>query len=164
MDRLAHIPTTRSTKTRRYERESSTAPGSSPAPDSANRCVRGELDEPSDASKSARPAGSCCYRRKSGRAGAWRRQSLHSFGLLTSKSPRQGTSPLEGQWLLEPSNGPATRATASSRPTTPSLTDLFVRDSGIAGQANGPLVEGAKVSYDTEPTDKGPTAINVEVL
>ena len=40
--------------------------------------------------------------------------------------------------------------------------DLFVRDSGIAGQANGPLVEGAKVSYDTEPTDKGTTAINVE--
>jgi len=42
--------------------------------------------------------------------------------------------------------------------------DLFVHDSGIAGQANGPLVEGAKVSYDTEPTDKGSTAINVEVL
>jgi len=36
--------------------------------------------------------------------------------------------------------------------------DLFVRVSGIAGQANGPLVESAKVSYDTEPTDKGPTA------
>jgi len=41
--------------------------------------------------------------------------------------------------------------------------DLFVRASGIAGQANGPPVEGAKVSYDTKPTDKGPTAIVVEV-
>ena len=30
--------------------------------------------------------------------------------------------------------------------------DLFVRDSGIAGQANGPLVESAKVSYDTTPS------------
>jgi len=42
--------------------------------------------------------------------------------------------------------------------------DLFVHHDGVTGEGNGSLVEGAKVSYDTEPTDKGPTAINVEVL
>jgi cold shock protein len=40
--------------------------------------------------------------------------------------------------------------------------DLFVHQSAIStGQ---PLPEGAKVSYDSEQSDKGPRAANVQVV
>ncbi|HEY6781297.1 MAG TPA: cold-shock protein [Thermoleophilaceae bacterium] len=42
--------------------------------------------------------------------------------------------------------------------------DLFVHHSGIAGDGFKSLVEGAKVSYDAEPGDKGPKAVNVQPL
>jgi CspA family cold shock protein len=42
--------------------------------------------------------------------------------------------------------------------------DLFVHHSGIAGDGFKSLVEGAKVSYDAEASDKGPKAVNVRPL
>ncbi|MEA2687261.1 MAG: cold shock protein [Actinomycetota bacterium] len=39
--------------------------------------------------------------------------------------------------------------------------DLFVHHSGIAGGGFRSLTEGDKVSYDSEPGDKGPKAVNV---
>jgi len=38
--------------------------------------------------------------------------------------------------------------------------DVFVHYSAIA-DGSGTLAEGAKVSFDTEPSDKGPRATNV---
>jgi CspA family cold shock protein len=40
--------------------------------------------------------------------------------------------------------------------------DLFVHQSGVA--ADGPLKEGARVSFDAEQGDKGPKAVNVREL
>ena len=37
--------------------------------------------------------------------------------------------------------------------------DLFVHHSGIGGEGFKSLVEGAKVSYDAEPGDKGPKGL-----
>jgi cold shock protein len=42
--------------------------------------------------------------------------------------------------------------------------DLFVHHSGIAGDGYRSLAEGAKVSYDAEAGDKGPKAVNVQLL
>jgi CspA family cold shock protein len=41
--------------------------------------------------------------------------------------------------------------------------DLFVHQSAIAGDGYRSLQEGAKVSFDSEPSDKGPRAANVQV-
>lgn len=41
--------------------------------------------------------------------------------------------------------------------------DFFVHQSGIAGGGRT-LEEGAKVSFDTEESDKGPKAVNVQPL
>jgi CspA family cold shock protein len=40
--------------------------------------------------------------------------------------------------------------------------DLFVHHSDISGEGFKSLEEGAKVSYDAEPGDKGPKAVNVQ--
>ncbi len=40
--------------------------------------------------------------------------------------------------------------------------DLFVHHDGVTGEGNGSLVTGAKVSYDTDPSGRGPSAINVK--
>jgi CspA family cold shock protein len=40
--------------------------------------------------------------------------------------------------------------------------DVFVHQTGIAGEGFRSLQEGAKVSYDEEPSDKGPKAVNVQ--
>ncbi|HEV2857847.1 MAG TPA: cold-shock protein [Solirubrobacterales bacterium] len=42
--------------------------------------------------------------------------------------------------------------------------DLFVHHSDIAGSGFKSLPEGAKVSYDAEPGDKGPKAVNVQTV
>ncbi|HEX4304671.1 MAG TPA: cold-shock protein [Solirubrobacterales bacterium] len=42
--------------------------------------------------------------------------------------------------------------------------DLFVHHSDIAGQGFKSLPEGAKVSFDSEPGDKGPKAVNVQTI
>ena len=42
--------------------------------------------------------------------------------------------------------------------------DLFVHHTGIAGDGFKSLAEGAQVSYDAEPSDKGPKAVNVTPL
>ncbi len=42
--------------------------------------------------------------------------------------------------------------------------DLFVHQSAIAGNDLSSLAEGAKVSYDTEQSPKGPAAANVRAL
>jgi CspA family cold shock protein len=42
--------------------------------------------------------------------------------------------------------------------------DLFVHHSGIAGDGYRSLAEGAKVSYDAEAGDKGPKAVNVQLI
>ena len=42
--------------------------------------------------------------------------------------------------------------------------DLFVHHSAIQGDGYRSLAEGAKVSYDAEPGDKGPKAVNVQAL
>ena len=42
--------------------------------------------------------------------------------------------------------------------------DLFVHHSAIAGEGFRSLAEGAKVSFDAEPGDKGPKAVNVQKL
>ncbi len=39
--------------------------------------------------------------------------------------------------------------------------DLFVHHSAINGDGYKSLAEGAKVSFDEEPGDKGPKAVNV---
>jgi CspA family cold shock protein len=41
--------------------------------------------------------------------------------------------------------------------------DLFVHQSAIVGDGYRSLDEGAKVSFDSEPSDKGPRAVNVQV-
>jgi len=41
--------------------------------------------------------------------------------------------------------------------------DLFVHQSAISGDGFRSLSEGAKVAYDTEPSDRGPRAVNVQV-
>jgi cold shock protein len=41
--------------------------------------------------------------------------------------------------------------------------DLFVHHSGIVGDGYRSLTEGAKVSYDSEHSEKGPKAINVQL-
>jgi CspA family cold shock protein len=40
--------------------------------------------------------------------------------------------------------------------------DLFVHHSAIVGEGYRSLAEGAKVTYDAEPGDKGPKAQNVQ--
>jgi len=40
--------------------------------------------------------------------------------------------------------------------------DLFVHHAGVTGERNGDLMKGAKVSYETEPTSRGPKAVHVE--
>jgi CspA family cold shock protein len=42
--------------------------------------------------------------------------------------------------------------------------DLFVHHSAIAGNGFRSLAEGAKVSFETEQSPKGPAAANVRVL
>ncbi|MFZ0378414.1 MAG: cold-shock protein [Solirubrobacteraceae bacterium] len=42
--------------------------------------------------------------------------------------------------------------------------DLFVHHSAIAGGGYRSLAEGAKVSYDAEAGDKGPKAVNVQLV
>jgi len=42
--------------------------------------------------------------------------------------------------------------------------DLFVHYSAIEGQGYRSLSEGAKVSYEEEAGDKGPKAINVNLI
>jgi cold shock protein len=42
--------------------------------------------------------------------------------------------------------------------------DLFVHHSAIAGNGFRSLSEGAKVSYDTEQSPKGPSAANVRLV
>jgi CspA family cold shock protein len=42
--------------------------------------------------------------------------------------------------------------------------DLFVHHTAIVGEGYRSLPEGAKVSYDAEPGDKGPKAANVQVV
>jgi CspA family cold shock protein len=42
--------------------------------------------------------------------------------------------------------------------------DLFVHHSGIAAEGYRSLAEGARVSYDEEPGDKGPKAVNVQLV
>ncbi len=42
--------------------------------------------------------------------------------------------------------------------------DLFVHHSDIAGSGFKSLAEGAKVSFDPEPGDKGPKATNVQAI
>ncbi|HSI80230.1 MAG TPA: cold-shock protein [Solirubrobacterales bacterium] len=42
--------------------------------------------------------------------------------------------------------------------------DLFVHQSAIATEGFRSLSEGAKVSYETEESDKGPRAVNVQAV
>jgi CspA family cold shock protein len=42
--------------------------------------------------------------------------------------------------------------------------DVFVHHSAISGDGFKTLAEGAKVSFDTEPSEKGPRAVNVSPL
>ncbi len=42
--------------------------------------------------------------------------------------------------------------------------DLFVHHSGIEGTGRKTLAEGAKVSFESEASEKGPRAINVRSL
>src|SRR5688572_6024837 len=42
--------------------------------------------------------------------------------------------------------------------------DLFVHYTGIVGDGFKSLAEGSQVSYDAEPSDKGPKAVNVTPL
>jgi len=42
--------------------------------------------------------------------------------------------------------------------------DLYVHHSGVTGEGNGSLVEGAKVSYEDGVTGTGRAAINVELI
>ncbi len=42
--------------------------------------------------------------------------------------------------------------------------DLFVHHSSIQSEGYRSLAEGAKVSFDSEPGDKGPKAVNVQAI
>ena len=42
--------------------------------------------------------------------------------------------------------------------------DLFVHQSAITGEGFRSLTEGDKVSYESEESDKGPRAANVETI
>jgi CspA family cold shock protein len=42
--------------------------------------------------------------------------------------------------------------------------DLFVHQSGIAAEGFKSLTEGARVSYDSQASDKGPKAVNVRPI
>jgi cold shock protein len=42
--------------------------------------------------------------------------------------------------------------------------DLFVHQSAITGDGFRSLEEGAKVSFDSEPSEKGPRAVNVKTV
>ena len=42
--------------------------------------------------------------------------------------------------------------------------DLFVHHTAIAGGGYRSLAEGAKVSYEAEAGDKGPKAVNVQLV
>ena len=42
--------------------------------------------------------------------------------------------------------------------------DLFVHQTDIAGDGFRSLAEGAKVSYEAQPSDKGPKAVNVQTF
>ena len=42
--------------------------------------------------------------------------------------------------------------------------DLFVHHTGIAGQGFRSLEDGQRVSFDAEPGDKGPKAVNVQAI
>jgi cold shock protein len=42
--------------------------------------------------------------------------------------------------------------------------DLFIHHTGIAGDGFRSLTEGAKVSYDAQEGQKGPQAVNVQVI
>jgi CspA family cold shock protein len=42
--------------------------------------------------------------------------------------------------------------------------ELFVHHSGIAGDGYHSLAEGAKVTFDAEAGDKGPKAVNVQLV
>ena len=42
--------------------------------------------------------------------------------------------------------------------------DVFVHHSAIAGGGYRSLAEGAKVSYEAETGDKGPKAVNVQLV
>jgi CspA family cold shock protein len=42
--------------------------------------------------------------------------------------------------------------------------DLFVHHTGIAGEGFKSLAEGTKVEYESQPSDKGPKAVNVRPL
>ena len=42
--------------------------------------------------------------------------------------------------------------------------DLFAHHSAIIGEGYHSLAEGAKVSYDAEPGDKGPKAVNIQPI
>ena len=41
--------------------------------------------------------------------------------------------------------------------------DLFVHQSAVAGDGYSSLDEGAKVTYESEASEKGPRAVNVRV-
>jgi CspA family cold shock protein len=40
--------------------------------------------------------------------------------------------------------------------------DLFVHHTGIVGEGYVSLTEGAKVTYEAQPSEKGPKAVNVK--
>jgi CspA family cold shock protein len=40
--------------------------------------------------------------------------------------------------------------------------DLFVHHTGIVGEGYATLTDGAKVTYEAQPGDKGPKAVNVK--
>ena len=42
--------------------------------------------------------------------------------------------------------------------------DLFAHHSAIVGEGYRSLTEGAKVSYEAEAGDKGPKAVNIQVI
>jgi CspA family cold shock protein len=42
--------------------------------------------------------------------------------------------------------------------------DFFVHHTGIIGDGYKSLAEGAKVSFDTEASDRGPKAVNVQTI
>jgi CspA family cold shock protein len=42
--------------------------------------------------------------------------------------------------------------------------DLFVHKTGLVGDGDGSLADGARVSYDAEVGPRGPQAVNVQQL
>jgi CspA family cold shock protein len=42
--------------------------------------------------------------------------------------------------------------------------DLFAHHSAIAGEGYRSLAEGAKVSFEVEPGEKGPRAVNIQSI